>query len=126
MAGSKNYFATQSKEQLSEWGKIGGKKSGEAKRKKKLMKETLSILVNMPLEDKKCVNVEKIKSFKGLKGKNITVEDAMLVAQVQRALMGDINAITFIRDTLGERPKDKVDFEGQLPVVITGEDMLED
>lgn len=82
----------------------GGKASGEARRRKKEMKERLELLLSMPIKDGKGTELEKIKNFASLKGKNITVEDAILIAIAQKALKGDIPAGTFIRDTVGERP----------------------
>lgn len=82
----------------------GGKASGEARRRKKEMKERLEMLLSMPLTNGKGADIDKIKSFAAIKGKNITVEDAILIAITQRALKGDISAGTFIRDTVGEKP----------------------
>ena len=85
----------------------GGKASGEARRRKKEMRERLEILLSMPLTSGKGADIESIKSFGALKGKNITVEDAVLIAITQKALKGDIQAGTFLRDTCGEKPKEK-------------------
>ena len=85
----------------------GGKASGEARRRKKEMRERLEILLSMPISKGKEIDIEKIKGFGELKGKNITVEDAVLIAITQKALKGDISAGTFLRDTVGEKPTDK-------------------
>ena len=85
----------------------GGIKSGETRRRKKEMRERLEILLSMPIKDGKGATIDKIKSFGELKGKNITVEDAVLIAFTQKALKGDIQASTFLRDTIGEKPTDK-------------------
>jgi hypothetical protein len=82
----------------------GGKASVEARRRKKEMRERLEMLLSMPIKDGKGADIEKIKNFASLKGKNITVEDAILIAIAQKALKGDIQAGTFIRDTVGEKP----------------------
>lgn len=82
----------------------GGKASVEARRRKKEMRDRLEMLLSMPIKDGKGADIEKIKNFASLKGKNITVEDAILIAIAQKALKGDIQAGTFIRDTVGEKP----------------------
>lgn len=82
----------------------GGKASGEARRRKKEMKERLELLLSMPIKSGKGSELEQIKNFASLKGKNITVEDAILIAIAQKAMKGDIPAGTFIRDTVGEKP----------------------
>lgn len=116
----------RSKEELQEMGRKGGIKSGEAKRQKKAMKETLEILLSMPLKKNKCYEVEEIQSFGQLKGKNIDVQTAILIKQIQRALSGDLPAAEFVRDTSGQKPKDDLNISGAMPVVISGEDDLED
>ena len=113
-------------EEVRELGRKGGIASGEAKRKKKAMRETLEILLDMPLQNKKCYDVEDIQSFAQLKGKNISVETAILIKQIQKALQGDLPAAEFVRDTSGQKPKDNLDINGAVPVVISGETELED
>lgn len=90
------------KEVVSEYGKKGCVKSAEVRREKRRMKESLNILLQMPLKRGQDVDIEEIKSFAQLKGKNITVEQAMLIAQIQRALKGDTNAVKFLREASGQ------------------------
>lgn len=113
-------------EELKENGRKGGIASGEAKRKKKAMQETLNVLLGMPLQNKKCHDVEDIQSFAQLKGKNVSVETAIIIKQIQRALAGDLPSAEFIRDTSGQKPTNDVNIGGALPVVISGEGELED
>lgn len=113
-------------EELKENGRKGGIASGEAKRKKKAMQETLNVLLGMPLQNKKCHDVEDIQSFAQLKGKNVSVETAIIIKQIQRALAGDLPSAEFIRDTSGQKPTNDVNIGGALPVVISGEGDLED
>ena len=107
-------FYEMSKEELSACGKVGGKRSGETRRNKKAMKESLDILLNMPLKSGKQCDVDAVKNFAALKGKNITVEQAMLIAQIQKALKGDTQALTFLRDTSGQKPEDNLNVVGQI------------
>lgn len=97
----------EGKKRASECGKKAGKASGEAKRRKKLMRENLEILCQLPAKGGRATDVESIKNFAELKGKNITVEQAMLIAQIKKALAGDTTALTFIRDTMGQKPVDE-------------------
>ena len=113
-------------EEKAENGRKGGIASGIAKRKKKAMKETLEILLAMPLNGKKCHEVEDIQSFAQLKGKNVTVEAAIMIKQIQRALAGDLPSAEFVRDTSGQTPTKDLNVSGALPVVISGEGDLED
>ena len=109
MANEQNLIngkATQFKagEQQVEIARRGGKASAESKRRKKEMRERLELLLSMPISNGKGAELEKIKSYGAIKGKNVTVEDAILIAIAQKAMKGDISAGTFIRDTVGEKP----------------------
>ena len=89
--------------------KKGGKASGKARQRKKEMRERLAILLSMPLKDGKETDIEKIKSFESLEDKNITVEDAILITMIQKAMKGDLSAVTFLRDTSGQKCAEKVE-----------------
>ena len=107
-------FFNMTKEELSACGKVGGVKSGETRRRKRAMKDSLDILLGMPLKSGKQCDVDSVKNFAALKGKNITVEQAMLITQIQKALKGDTQAITFLRDTSGQKPDDNLNVVGQI------------
>lgn len=113
-------------EQRKAYGKQGGIASGEAKRKKKALKETLDVLLAMPMKSGKFADIEEIENFAALKGKNINVQEAIAIAMLQRAMKGDVKAADWIRDTSGQKPTDKVDMKMELPVFFDGEDELED
>ena len=120
----KNAFERMTPEQRAENGRKGGLAKGEATRRRKEMKETLDILLNMPMKKGKVYTAEDIKCFADLKGKNITIDQALMVCLIQKALKGDLNAIAMIRDTVGEKPSDKVEVKDVTPVIISGEDDL--
>lgn len=105
----KNAFARMTPEQRAEYGRKGAEKANETKRKRKEMRETLDILLNMPLKKGKVYSAEEIKSFADLNGKNITIDQALMVKLIQKALKGDLNAIGMVRDTVGEKPVEKVE-----------------
>lgn len=105
-------------EERREAGRKGGIASGEAKRRKKAMRERLEIILEMPLKSGKNADIESIKNFAALKDKNITVQDAMMIAQIQKALRGDTNAATFVRDTAGQNPATKVEADVDMDVNI--------
>ena len=87
----------------------GGKNKGEAYRKRKQAKEILDVFLSMPLKKRKEASIEEIKAFEELKGKNITVNEAIQLKQIQKALNGDLASATYVRDTVGEKPKEQVD-----------------
>lgn len=92
----------------------GGKASGVARRRKKEMREQLEILVSLSMGQGKKADIEKAKNIKDFSKENITVEQAMLLAQVQKALKGDPVAFEMIRDLLGEKPADKKEITAEV------------
>lgn len=85
-------------------GKKGGIRSGEARREKKALQQLVRQILAMPLQKGKTVDVDKITSINDIKGKNIDVQTAIIIAQVQKAIKGDVVAATFLRNTAGEDP----------------------
>ena len=102
-------FSKMTPEQRAENGRKGALKAIETKRKRKAMKETLEVLLDMPMKRGKVYTAEELKSFADLKGKNITIDQAMMICLVQKALKGDLSAIAMVRDTIGEKPAEKVE-----------------
>lgn len=104
----------------------GGIASGRARREKKLLRETLDMLLSMPLKNGKLADVDDIRSFAAIKGKNISVQEAIVIAQIQKAMKGDTRAAEYVRDTIGQKPVDSVNMNMNLPVMFEGEDELEE
>ncbi len=122
----KDLKPVQSKEEAKKRGRAGGIASGKARREKKAMRETLDILLSMPMKDGEYADVESIQSFASIKGKNISVQEAILIAQVQKAMKGDTKAAEYVRDTIGQKPGENVEMTMNLPVFFEGEDELEE
>ena len=128
MAGRKNLIKAEdlTSEELRARARAGGIASGKARREKKAMRETLDILLSMPMKDGASADVESIRSFASIKGKNISVQEAILIAQVQKAMKGDTKAAEYVRDTIGQKPGENVEMTMNLPVFFEGEDELEE
>ena len=92
----------------------GGIASGEKRREKKAMKETLETLLQMPLKSGKATDLDEIKNIAALKGKNITVQEAIMLAQIQKAVKGDTKAAEYVRDTSGNKLKEGVELSGSI------------
>lgn len=101
-------------EEARERGRKGGIASGKARREKKMMRETLEILMSMPLKSGKQTDVESLRNFAAIKGKNINVQEAILIAQIQKAMKGDTKAAEYVRDTVGQKPIDNVIMGGEI------------
>lgn len=94
------YTSEQSREEAAINGRKGGIASGIAKRKRKSMREALEKLL-----------ADKIKTTKG----EMQTQEALLLAAVAQGIKGNMRAIEFIRDTIGEKPSNKtqlVDTDG--------------
>lgn len=114
--GTKNLIpmSERTKSKQKEIATKGGKASGVARRRKKEMREQLEILVSLSMGQGKKADIEKAKNIKDFSKENITVEQAMLLAQVQKALKGDPVAFEMIRDLLGEKPADKKEITAEV------------
>jgi len=97
---------TLSKEEAKEMGSKGGKASVKKRRERKAMKECFEMVLGLPLKDAK--SREKIKNL-GIKDKDINNQVAIIVSMVNEALKGNVKAYESIRDTIGERPTEKVE-----------------
>lgn len=115
------------KENAKELGKIGGKKSGEVRRQKRNMRETLELLLSMRIDSGKADKLEAFKAFHDItKTSNISVADRMMVNLVKKAISGDLDAIRMVREQIGEKPKDEVEITTIQVPKFEGEDEIPD
>ena len=95
MAGKENLRPVSSKEEARERGRKGGLASGEARRKRKTLKEELLLMLS--------------------EGET---QQSVTFALIEKAMSGDTKAFEVIRDTIGEKPIDKVMIADVDPSVI--------
>lgn len=93
----------RSKEEAKERGKKGGIASGRTRAKKKNLKETLKLLLEMKYD----VDGEMMSGY-----------ESIGVALLKKAQSGDVSAINSLRDTIGEKPTDKVELDSEIQVVF--------
>lgn len=103
MANEQNLKPARTKSEARERGANGGKNSGKARRDKKILKDCLEILME------KKTNID---------GVNMTGFEALALSAFEKALSGDVKAMTFVRDTLGQKPVEKVVIADVEPSVI--------
>ena len=89
----------RTKEEQRKIATMGGKASGEARRRKKTLKETLITLLNAE-------NYE-------VDGKKVDGYIATAFALIKKASKGDVSAITALRDTIGEKPREELEVSVQ-------------
>lgn len=95
----------------------GGIASGKARREKKSMQELAKLILNLSMKNGEVHSVENIQSLADIQGKNLTVDQAILLKQVEKALKGDLQSATFIRDTSGNKPIERVE-TAEIPKIV--------
>ena len=110
MAGTQNMrpVCKLPREEFIAAARKGGIKSGETRRRKKEMREQLQMLLNMTMNNGENYDINNAKSIKDLIGQNLTVQEAILLKQIQKAINGDRKAAEYVRDTAGQKPTEKV------------------
>lgn len=88
------------------------KKANEARKAKnkrrKTMQEIAQLILKMSVDTGKVVDINKIKSIADIAGKNISVDEAIVIKQMEKALKGDLKSAEFLRDTSGQTIVQKV------------------
>ena len=90
-----NLKKIQSTEEAREKGKKGGQKSGERRREKRELKYYLNLLLEG-------------QTVKVSGNKKITGAEALATKLFEKALKGDIKAFEVLRDTVGQKPVERV------------------
>ena len=100
-------FSKRSKDEAREYGSKGGKASGESRRRKAAMRDTMNRLLTMQAE------VESLSDILRADGGESTYEELITMAMIEKALRGDVNAFNAIKATVGQTDKSAVDLEEQ-------------
>lgn len=95
-----NNLIVPSSEEARKNGSKGGIASGKARRERKMMREDAQMFLEMPLNAGQLEDVEYLAE---VKGKNITVQQAILLAMIKKAMKGDVRASEYVRDTAGQQ-----------------------
>lgn len=95
----KPFTSDQSREEAAKNGRKGGIASGEARRRKKSMRQSLEEILSMQIVDQKLV---KQMELMGFSKDDITYQTAVNVARVQQAMAGSIKAMDSIDELVDE------------------------
>ena len=87
-------------EERKKLGAAGGRKSGEAKRRKKAMREQMEYLLSRPLDNPELAAQAKAL---GVDTSELDNQMGLMVATFLQALQGDTKATNIIRELVGER-----------------------
>ena len=94
----------------------GGSSPRKRYRERKKNREDLNELLKMSLRKGDVIEAEDVLALDGAEEMNITVQTAINIAMIKRALMGDVQAAQYIRDTVGDKPTDKVELDQSLTI----------
>lgn len=89
-----------------EFGRMGGIKSGEVRRKRADFNKTLNILLSTEIDNEWKPILESL-------GLECTLESAMLLAQIKEAMAGNTKAAYFVAQYAGQSDKTDADLEEQ-------------
>lgn len=101
MANEQNLKPVRTKKEARERGKAGGIKSGEIRAQRKTLRDELLTLLETKVEDK-------------------TIQEKISFSLIQEALNGNVKAFETIRDTIGEKPQDKLNISGEVNNPFSG------
>ena len=105
----------------------GGAASGKARKERRRLEEIVKIMLNLKLKtDGEAVDVEQLRSLPELAKSNMTVLEAAILAQLKLSLEGNGQAFDRLMSIAGETKPQEININGKIPVVISGEDELED
>lgn len=116
MANNNNLIKTSdlTPSERREIARKAGIASGKARRERRDMKKSLEILLNLSIKKGAVIDPNDAETLTDIKSKNLTVQEAILVAQIQKALKGDLKSAEFLRDTSGQKPVDKKDIKQEI------------
>lgn len=103
-----------SREQAVINGRKGGIRAAKVKKERKTCKEILLMISEFTPKTEVVESLKKI--FPELKNDDITYKTVMTLKQMEKALKGDTEAFKVCRDTMGEKPTDKVEQKTEVKV----------
>lgn len=98
---NKKNLVTLSPSEARENGKKGGVKSGEARRRKRSLKEAMQHMLHEAEIDE---DVREMLAKEGIDERDFTHTIAITRSLIAKAEAGDVSAYNAIRDILGEKP----------------------
>ena len=103
-----------SREQAVINGRKGGIRAAQVKKERKTCKEILLMISEFTPKTEVVESLKKI--FPELRNDDITYKTVMTLKQMEKALKGDTEAFKVCRDTMGEKPTDKVEQKTEVKV----------
>ena len=99
-------LADRTTEEQREIARMGGIASGEARRERRRMRDALEALLSMRL-GVEWVPAELSAAMEAAGCEDVDAVDVLAMTAFVKASEGDMRAMEFIRDTVGEKPRDE-------------------
>ena len=93
------FTSNQSREEAEKNGRKGGQKSGEVRRQKKAIKDTMKMLLALEMPESE--GKESLREM-GIADEDLTIQTQIAVQQIDKAMKGNLESAKFVRDTAGE------------------------
>ena len=95
---------------------MGGEATKRVYAERKKMKDELNSLLKIALKRGDIISADDVLSLEEAEDANISAQTAINIAMIKRAIMGDVQAAQYLRDTVGEKPSDKVELDQSLTI----------
>lgn len=116
MANEENLIPVRTTSEARALGKKGGKASGVSRRKRKLLKDSMNALLDLPVSSTRDRNA-LVKM--GIEIDDMDNSQLIVLALFNQAKKGDVAAIKELRNLIGEDGKEN-ESAGQLETLIEG------
>lgn len=107
----KPFTKNQSREKAVKNGSAGGKASGKVRRQKRTMRTALTYLMKLPISDADN-KLKQSMAQVGVDEGHMDYATVMAFSLMRECIKGNVRAYEVIRDTIGEKPQDKVQVDG--------------
>lgn len=118
MANEQNLvqFSGRSRDEVERLNSLGGVRSGVTRIENAKKREAMRCVADILLGARPDLNKEEREQFErmGLNPDEMTVQAKLIWAQIKKGYEGDTRAAEFVRDTVGEKPKDSMALSHEL------------
>lgn len=117
MANEQNlvpFTSEQDREKAKQNGIKGGIASGKVRREKRLIKDSIEMVLGLEVKNEKMR--EQLKKL-GIQDEDMTNQLALVVAMVNKGLKGDTQAFNSLRDTIGQKPIERTEVT-EVPKIV--------
>ncbi len=120
MANEKNLvsLATRTQQERKEIARKGQKASTAVKRRRKTFREIFESILTQDVPANLDLGAMADIIREQYKDKGITYDDAMGLAMTIKAVQGDTKAFEVVRDTIGQKPSDRVKIDDKINIKV--------